>query len=317
MIFPLIGNEKIRLSVENFVSQKRIPHAILIEGDYGTGKHTLANFLANSAVCDGQNPPCGICNNCKLFSANSHPDITVIAPLEGKKNIAVKQIRDLRQEAYIKPHQAGKRVFIIDCADTMNPESQNALLKVLEEPPKTVMFILIAESKAAMLDTIISRCVVLGLTAPEFLKGAEYLSRNTECEPTLIEEALKSSQNNIGKAVEILKGELGTETEIAAKEFLNAMLKNDSLGMLTAVSKFEKNRIAADKFIKDLKYAVVQRIKKDTGSYFAKPLTEVYNLLPEYEQKLITNINLNLLFCSLTSKASQIFGGKNDRSYIG
>ena len=133
----------------------------------------------------------------------------------------------------------------------------------------------------------------------------------------ILQPSIKSSQNNIGKAVEILKGELGTETEIAAKEFLNAMLKNDSLGMLTAVSKFEKNRIAADKFIKDLKYAVVQRIKKDTGSYFAKPLTEVYNLLPEYEQKLITNINLNLLFCSLTSKASQIFGGKNDRSYIG
>lgn len=317
MIFPLVGNEKIRLSVENFVSLKRIPHAIIIEGDYGTGRHTLANFLANAAVCSEQNSPCGSCRNCNLAKSLSHPDIATITPLDGKKNIAVSQIRELREEAYIKPHEAEKRVFIIDFADTMNPQSQNALLKVLEEPPKTVMFILIAESKASLLDTIISRCVILSTNAPEFSAAFDYIKSKTTSEPSLIEQALKSSQNNIGKALEILNGDLGTETEIAANEFLKAMLKADSLEMLSVVTKFEKNRVATDKFIKDLKYSVAQKIKSDINSYYSKPLIAFYNCLPEFEKSLATNINLNLLFCSITCKAVRLFGGKNDRSYIG
>lgn len=317
MIFPLVGNDKIRLSIEGFVSEKRIPHAIIIEGDKGTGRHTLANFLSASSLCDGLDAPCGSCKNCNLINSASHPDVSVITPLDNKKNIAVSQIRELREEAYIKPHQANKRVFIIDFADTMNPQSQNALLKVLEEPPQTVMFILIVESKASLLDTIISRCVYLSLNAPEFSVGFNYIKSKTDKDDDLIKQALESSQNNIGKALQILNGNLGTKTEIAAKEFLEAMLKADSLSLLSVLSQFEKNRAETDRFIKDLKYLISGKIRKDTSSFFAKPLTAFYNCLREYEQSLSTNINLNLLFCSMTCKAVQLFGGKNDRSYIG
>lgn len=317
MIFPLVGNDKIHLSIEGFVSGKRIPHAIIIEGDKGTGRHTLANFLSSASLCDGGDAPCGSCKNCILINSNSHPDVSVITPLDNKKNIAVSQIRELREEAYIKPHQANKRVFIIDFADTMNPQSQNALLKVLEEPPQTVMFILIVESKSALLDTIISRCVILSLNAPEFSVAFNYIKSKTDKDYDLIKQSLESAQNNIGKALEILNGSLGTKTEVAAKEFLEAMLKADSLSMLSILSQFEKNRVETDKFIKDLKYLIAVKIKNDTNSFFAKPLTAFYNCLREYEQSLSTNINLNLLFCSMTCKAVQLFGGKNDRSYIG
>ena len=317
MIFPLVGNDKIRLSVNGFVAEKRIPHAIIIEGDAGTGRPTLANFLCAAAICNGDNAPCDNCKNCNLINSASHPDVSVIAPQDNKKNIAVSQIRELREEAYIKPHQAQKRVFIIDCADSMNPQSQNALLKVLEEPPQTIMFILIVESKSALLDTIISRCVCLSLNAPEFSVGFNYIKSKTDKDADLIKQALESSQNNIGKALEILSGSLGTKTEVAAKEFLQSMLKADSLGLLSILSQFEKNRVETDKFIKDLKYLIAGKIRKDTNSFYAKPLTCFYNCLHEYEQSLSTNINLNLLFCSMTCKAVQLFGGKNDRSYIG
>ncbi len=317
MIFPLAGNDKIRLSVGGFVAEKRIPHAIIIEGDAGTGRHTLAKFLSLSVLCDGKDAPCGSCKNCNLINSASHPDVSVISPQDNKKNISVSQVRELKEEAYIKPHQANKRVFIIDCADSMNPQSQNALLKVLEEPPQTVMFILIVESKSALLDTIISRCVVLSLTAPEFSIGFDYIKSKTDKDGDLIKQALESSQNNIGKALEILSGSLGTKTEVAANEFLEAMLKADSLSLLSVLSQFEKNRVETDKFIKDLKYLIAGKIRKDTNSFFAKPLTAFYNCLREYEQSLSTNINLNLLFCSMTCKAVQLFGGKNDRSYIG
>lgn len=317
MIFPLAGNDKIRLSVTNFIAEKRIPHAIIIEGESGTGKSTLAVYLAKAAVCSGENPPCRSCKNCNLVESVSHPDITVIEPEDNKKNISVSQIRDLRSDAYIKPHQAAKRVFIIEQADTLNPQAQNALLKVLEEPPETVMFVLCVKSKSALLETIISRCVVLSLSSPEFSVAFGYIKNSTDFPENEIKDALASSKNNIGKALEILNGNMGTKAEISAKEFLEAMIKADSLEMLSVLSRFEKNRVETDKFINGLKYTVANKIRENTDSFYAKPLMAFYNSLRDYEQSLATNINLNLLFCSMTCKAVQLFGGANDRSYIG
>ncbi len=309
MIFPLVANDKIRLSVENFISEKRIPHAIIIEGDTGTGKHTLANFLSKAAVCTNSDNPCDLCNNCRLVISGNHPDIKIIAPEDKKKNIAVSQIRELREEAYIKPHSAEKRVYIIDCAETMNPQSQNALLKILEEPPKTVMFILLTPNKSALLDTIVSRCVLLSLSAPEISVGLRYIKSVSKKDDSDIKTALTCSHGNIGKALSLLKGNKGSDTEIAANEYLEAMLKADSYLMLSISARFEKNRVSTDRFIKDLKYVIISKIKNDVGSVYAKPLVAFYNKMPEYEQALITNINLNLLFCSMSCYAVKLFGG--------
>ena len=88
MSFPLVANEKVKLSVDAWISSKRIPHAILIEGETGLGKHTLAKFLAQAIVCEGENAPCGSCKNCMLSYAN-HPDIITVAPLDNKKSRSV------------------------------------------------------------------------------------------------------------------------------------------------------------------------------------------------------------------------------------
>ena len=175
MSFPLAGNARIRGALTAAIESGRLPHAILIEGDKGTGRHTLAAFTARAAVCEGENKPCGECRGCRLEHAGTHPDIWTVAPEDGKKNITVAQIRSLRSEAYVKPHMSARRVFIIDMADTMNEQAQNALLKVLEEPPGSVLFILIAENKAALLDTVISRCTVLSLSPPEISEAEKYL----------------------------------------------------------------------------------------------------------------------------------------------
>ncbi len=305
MIFPLVGNDKINLSVSNFIAEKRIPHAILIEGEFGTGRHTLARFLANTIVCDSA-CACGECKNCRLVSSNSHPDITVISPEEKKKNIAVSQIRELREEAYIKPHSAKKRVFVIDCADTLNIQSQNALLKILEEPPETVMFILIAESKASFLDTIISRCVVLTLNSPEFSVALEYIKSNTDYGEDAIKQALGSVKNNIGRALNMLKGKENSKTEAIAKEFFEFMIKGDQLSMLETVSKLGNKRADVDEFIKDLKYLTANKVRLEPDGYLSKKLVRFYNEIPSFEQSLNTNINLNLLFCALVCKITEI-----------
>ena len=307
MIFPLVSNEKTALTVKNFIKEQRIPHAILILGDGGVGKHTLADFLAKAIVCGKSDAPCDMCDNCRLADSKNHPDISIIAPEDDKKSIVISQIRALRQEAFVKPHKTLKKVFIIDKADTMNSASQNALLKVLEEPPEAVMFVLIAENKAAFLETIISRCVVLNLTAPEFSKATEYLSEKTKYSEEEIGDALEKSQNNIGRALTLLKGKGSTKAELSAVEFLDFLYKNDQYNMLLTLNAFAKKRVEVDVFLKALKNEVTKRIKNDPKSQFAKPLLAFYNEIHGFEQALFTNINLNLFFSNMVCTAIQIF----------
>lgn len=306
MSFPLVGNGKIASAVTGFLRENRLPHAILIEGDRGTGRHTLAKYLASAAVCSGENPPCNACRDCRNSANLSHADIIVTAPEENKKNISVNQIRALRDEAYVKPHSAARRVFIIDCADTMNDQSQNALLKVLEEPPPTVIFILITESKASLLSTVISRCVVLSLTAPDRSIAAEYIKTTGDFETQEISTALDSANNNIGMALSFLSGADSTETEAAAKEFMEYFLRDDMWGMLTSLAPYEKNRVLAGRLFKDLKLCAAAFLRKNSHSPAAKRFSKLYTLLYELEKSLATNINLSLLFSRLTAAAAEI-----------
>lgn len=304
MSFPLVGNTKISLAILNALKEHRLPHAILIEGDVGLGKHTLAFYLAKAAVCGEDNSPCGICKDCKLGAF--HPDITITAPEEKKKNISVAQIRALKTEAYIKPHQAKRRVFIIDCADTLNEQSQNALLKVLEEPPETTMFILIAKSKASLLETVLSRCTILTLSAPQTSEAVSYIKSKTAFSEADIKEALESSQNNIGSALNLLNGKSDSKTYAAAKEFLECFLRGNSFGMLSVTAPLEKSRIDTDAFFEDLKIITAQKLRSNAQGYTAVYLSKLYSLLQNLEKTLITNINLTLLFCTLVSEAEKI-----------
>lgn len=305
MRFPIIGNDRIRESVLAWVAMRRIPHAVIIEGEKGTGRHTLANFIAKAYVCAGENAPCGGCRGCHLAETSTHPDITVTAPEDGKKNITVAKIRNLRNNAYVKPHMASGRVFIIDMADTMNEQAQNALLKVLEEPPGEIVFILIAESKAALLDTVISRCTVLSLSVPETEEAVANIKKRTEYAEEQIRNALNETGGNIGLSLEILGG--GTRTASAAEEFIAYMLASDELNMLKLTYGFEKSRVEAGSFIKELKTCTAKAIRSKCEDIFtARVLTQFYNELPRYEQSLETNINLSLLFCSLVCKAAEI-----------
>lgn len=304
-MISIVGNDKLAVMIENFIKAKRIPHAILIEGEYGTGKHTLASFLTKAILCESENAPCLSCKHCHLADISSHPDITVISPEDGKKNIAVSQIRELRNETVIKPHSALKRVFIIDCADTMNPNAQNALLKVLEEPPKTVMFILLAENKSALLDTIISRCVTLSITVPEFSVAYDYIKSTTNFEKNLIEKALEDEKNNIGRALDSLNGVSSEGTVADAETFLNSAINCDRYTMLKIALNYQKSRIGTDSFIKDLKFLIAKKIRLSPNSVLSKPLLSIYEELGEFQSSLITNINLNLLFSNLTSSMTE------------
>ncbi|MBR4073589.1 MAG: DNA polymerase III subunit delta' [Clostridia bacterium] len=309
MIFPLIGNEKIKSAVESALKTNRLPHAIIIEGETGLGRHTLASFISAAALCTGENPPCGECQMCRLAKSGNHPDITVVAPEDKKKNISVGQIRSLRQEAFVKPHAGSKRVFIIDKAETMNDQAQNALLKILEEPPGGVIFLLITESAAAMLETVLSRCILFTLSAPQKKAATEYIKANFKLkqDDSAIIKALEESKGNIGKAVTLLKKKNAGTAEALAKDFISKIFDGSEFELLSMLAPLEKDRVGADAFLSAFKYEAAVCLRNSySNTQKAKVLTEIYNRTDDFSRALKTNINLALLFSAMVSTIKKL-----------
>ena len=145
-----------------------LSHAYLITGGSGEGRAALAKRLAAAYLCEGSGPvPCGTCRHCRKAAAGIHPDVTVLSPLSDKKEIGVDQARALRSDAYVRPNEGRRKVYIIDPADAMNPAAQNALLKVLEDGPAYAAFLLLAGEPGRLLDTVRSRCEPLPIPPEE------------------------------------------------------------------------------------------------------------------------------------------------------
>lgn len=160
-----------------------LSHAYLLTGGSADSRAALAKRLTAAYLCEGTCPPCGACRACRKVSADTHPDVSRTAPAPDKREIAVDQIRSLRADAYIRPNEGRRKVYIIDPADAMNPAAQNALLKVLEEGPSYAAFLLLAERPGLLLDTVRSRCELLALppeaprSDPELVEQAGSLAR--------------------------------------------------------------------------------------------------------------------------------------------
>ena len=135
-----------------------LSHAYLISGGAGDSRAALARRLTAAYLCQGSNPPCGTCRACRKAAAGAHPDVSLTAPLQGKQEISVEQIRALRSDVYVRPNEGARKVYVIHPADAMNPSAQNALLKVLEEGPAYAAFLLLAGEPGRLLDTVRSRC---------------------------------------------------------------------------------------------------------------------------------------------------------------
>jgi len=149
-------NVECEMTRGNRTNHNRISHAYIASGE-------LADTLAMATVCSGSagEKPCGSCAHCDKASRRIHPDITYVDKPQDKREIVVDQIRELKKDVVIVPNDSDKKAYIINSADLMNINAQNAFLQILEDPPAHVVFILRTENPAALLQTVRSRCVEL------------------------------------------------------------------------------------------------------------------------------------------------------------
>lgn len=160
--FPLSRGDNRFLSAR--IESRTLPQTILLEGGSEEQRHALALELAAAIVCMGNGErPCGACRACVKCRANNHPDIKVYAPEKKGASFKVEICREIRQDAFVLPNDGECKVYILEDSQSMNDSSENALLKILEEPPDGVYFILTCDSRAAMLPTVLSRATVVPL----------------------------------------------------------------------------------------------------------------------------------------------------------
>ncbi len=133
------------------------PHALLITGEAGSGKKTAAKYFSMACLCKNESGPCFSCSSCKKILSGNHPDLKNLTPTGGLYK--VQEMRDLRSDTVIAPNESERKIYVIDGADKMNESAANSLLKCLEEPPKGVVFVLLAEDEKGLLSTILSRTV--------------------------------------------------------------------------------------------------------------------------------------------------------------
>ena len=235
----LCGNGELFNIIENMLLQNRIPHAIMLDGAKGLGKHSVANELAKAILCDENHNYCGTCRSCEVYDSGAHTDLKVIKP-KGKNNtsITIDSIREVGKDIYQKPMMSKRKVYIIENAETMRLEAQNAFLKILEEPPQYVVFILLTESSSMLLDTIISRCTILKLSPPTTPAALKVLSARIQNKDSAeLESVLSLMDNNIGVALSLLESDdEGVYEDV--KKLLMLLGSHKSYEMLKLTSKY-------------------------------------------------------------------------------
>ncbi len=157
-------NNELKIRIESAAAAGKLPHAVILEGGSENDRLNLARLLAKAQVCSGESIPCCSCNDCIKAEKGIHPDIFQALAQEGSTEpLKVDAIRDIRANAFVYPNEAQRRVFILHNMQFANEQAQNALLKILEEPPEFVRFILTAPVSSVMLITILSRAAVFSL----------------------------------------------------------------------------------------------------------------------------------------------------------
>lgn len=233
----LLGNERIKDNLRLSFEKNRVPHFFLICGPQGSGRHTLARLLAAAMMCTGQNQPCGYCEGCRKVLNGIHPDFIIVDDPE-KKTVPVELIRQARADIYIQPNEGKRKIYLFPRAQDILPPGQNALLKILEEPPSYGVFLLITDNAEKLLPTVRSRCTELTLLplSEKEMRG-ELHRRFPDASVDTIGAAMSRSGGYLGQAISLLEGREEPQQTV---DFAAAFAARNALGLTMVLAPMEK-----------------------------------------------------------------------------
>ena len=202
-MWQVIGQDKLLSLLDYGLKTDAIAHAYLLVGPRHVGKRTLAVNLAQALNCDGPELPCGQCRSCQRIREGKHADVTPIG-VDSRTEIGIDDIRGLQRSANLPPYEGKCKVFIIDEAEYLSTEAANALLKILEEPPPRVVWLLLAADEERLLPTIISRCQRLELKPVPSERVQEVLVNSYNVDPDKAKLLTQLCHGRLGWALSAL-----------------------------------------------------------------------------------------------------------------
>ncbi|MCQ2539070.1 MAG: DNA polymerase III subunit delta' [Acetatifactor sp.] len=230
----IVGQEQIKEQLRNGISAGKISHAYIINGEKSSGKEFIAKVFATTLQCEkGGIDPCGECHSCKQAKTDNHPDIIRVTH-EKPNSIGVDDIRaQINGDVAIKPYSSPYKVYIVNEAEKMTPQAQNALLKTLEEPPEYAVILLLTSNVNSLLPTILSRCVVLNMKPVKDELVRKFLMEEMMVPDYKADVCVAFARGNIGKAKALASSE----------DFEN--VKSEALGLLKYIHEMDLSEVIA------------------------------------------------------------------------
>jgi len=318
----VIGHDRIIRHLQHSILMDKTSHAYIFNGEDGCGKKTLATVYAATLLCvDGGTRPCGRCVSCRQALSGNNPDI--INVVHEKTVVSVGDIRlQVNQDIQIKPYAGRYKVFLIDEAEKMNEQAQNALLKTIEEPPGYVKIILITNNYKSFLPTILSRCVLLDFRPVPKDVIKKFLIEKHQVPDYLAEISAAYSGGIVGRAVSYATSEAFISMKEEVVRFL-AKLSDDDGDMYDGLGYFIENKKNVDEWLdliimwfRDVLVYKATRmdelllnrperesIKKQAYMYGYERLNQIINEFDKFKVRIKANVNfdvsLRLLFLSM------------------
>lgn len=266
--------------------------AYIFEGPQGINILESAKLFAAALVCNNaKSAPCGVCESCKLTYAENNPDIVFVNSGD-KKSIGVDKIREISKDVYIKPFEAEKKVYIIENGEIITDEAQNAMLKILEEPPEYAVFIIITISASMLLSTVLSRCTRVRFTPLSERQMRKYLEEHYDNIEQNMDFLVKFSQGIPKAADDIIADEDFVPLREEAFNMLVPLLSKHKISAYTICEFLENNKEKAE-LIFDLWQSFLRDIM----------------LIQNNSERLLVNLDLN-------DEITKLAGKLNDKCCI-
>lgn len=311
----ILGHEMIKEHFQKAIEAQKVSHAYILAGEAGMGRKSLANAFVLTLLCEkGKSQPCMECHACKQVLSGNHPDLIYVRH-EKPNSIGVDDIRDqINDTIMIRPYSSYYKIYIVDEAEKMTVQAQNALLKTIEEPPSYAVILLLTTNPDGFLPTILSRCVQLKLRPlPDFVVKS-YLTESMGVPSSEAELYAAFSRGNLGKAIKLAGSEefrlmydevlhlLKHMKDMDISELLDYIrkLKEDSLDIYECldfmqiwyrdVLMFKVTKDANLLIFKD-EYATISGMSKQTGY---DGFENILNAIDKARIRLDANVNMEL-----------------------
>jgi DNA polymerase-3 subunit delta' len=302
----IIGQEAAKNLLINAAKTGNHSHAYIFSGEKGSGKMMLAEAFAAMLQCENpSDDACGKCHSCVQASTHDNPDIIYVTREEGKSNMTVDLVRErIVNDVDIKPYSYKYKIYIVDEAEKMNKQAQNAILKTIEEPPEYVIIILLTSNHNAFLQTILSRCVLVQMKSVDTDSIKNILQTKYEAVDYQAEMVASFAQGNVGKAIALC-------TDATFND-----IKGKAISLCKRAGRMDEKTIAAT--VKDIKEENDLSKKESEGDSYQGFMDQMLDLITLwFKDVLLYKATLNDELLLFKEDTFDIHEQANNCSYNG